>query len=197
MEGVVQLVLFYTSNELQINDIESEYFTDEREKVYFFMFHNKDLHFSKDIIFNKTLLTEFDKIKPEFRFTGNNVELKKVLNNFDIESFNKTVDFEFTEYTKRINYRIECVFQTFNLFIQLYKERNFVFVLPIEIELFFHKNNKDNGIICNENKNDNTLQSSLNLINWINYYQKKDINISTSNILNDENIVKSFVLQIT
>ncbi len=129
---IVRIVVFYLSDELDLKDIEKELFTSNQEKFHFFFFHNKNLHFSKDIIKYQTLLAKFSNIEPEFNFKKNEITMKKKLN-MNIEDLQDEVENEFQQYKSRIQYRIDSIFQTFSMFSKLYSSRSIIYVFPFQL----------------------------------------------------------------
>lgn len=194
MENFYKLAVFYSTDELDLKDIESEIFTENRKKVNFFLFHNKDMHFNKAEILKKSLLNELDTIQPEFNFKNNSLIMTKVIKNFDFEAFDKKVDVEYNDYLNRINYRIDCIFQTFDLFYRLYNERNIIFTFPIQIKSKFNDIMNNGGIKYEELTKINDIVRNLEALHWINYYSKKNINQKDEGVIRFRNITNIYRL---
>jgi hypothetical protein len=190
MENFLKLFFFYSAPEIISKDVETEIFTDNREKIDFFLFHNKDLHFSKSEILKKCLFKMFETVEPEFENAYGNLIMSKVIQQFNNENFDKIVDFEFEDYTKKINYRIECIIQTINLFLDLYKDRKISFVLPAEIIAQIENTLKERNTIYEVLLINDPEVKDWDIPSRINYYSRKE-NISSDKYkIGSENIKK-------
>ncbi|HQB60695.1 MAG TPA: hypothetical protein PK899_03435 [Spirochaetota bacterium] len=194
MKNFYKLAVFYSTDELDLKDIESEIFTENREKVNFFFFHNRDMQFNKAEILKKSLLNELDTIQPEFNFKRNSLIMTKVIKKFDFEAFDKKVDAEYNDYLNKINYRIDCIFQTFDLFYRLYSDRNIIFTFPSQIKSNFNDILNKNEIKCEELTKINNIVRDLEVLHWINYYSKKNINQKDEGIVSYRNITNIYKL---
>lgn len=192
MGEAFKFVFFYSSEELEIKDVESELFSESRDPFNFFFFHNKDMHFSKSVILRKTLEKMFDSINPDFDFYEGNLIMTKEIKDFNNFEFDKDVDNAFNEYLTRINYRIDCIFQTFSLFVNIYKERNLIFVLPFEIEERFVNYINENNITNTEVNNLSETSKFIDLINRVNYYTGQSVKTGNSKKITDDNIKKIY-----
>jgi hypothetical protein len=193
MDNFVKLFFFYSSSELNIKDVETEFFTDNREKIYFFLFHNKELHFSRSEILKRSLHQIFENIDSNFEYIGDSLVMTRQIKHFDTVEFDKSVDKAFEDYLVKINYRIDCVIQTISLFLDLYKDRNIVFVLPNQIfdrcETLFKERNENQEILSKENK----IIVDWNIIEKINYYTKINSESNANLIVEDYNNIISIV----
>ena len=190
----IKLVVFYSTQEIDIKDIESEIFTENREQVNFFLFHNKDMHFNKALILQKVLLSELHNIKPEFDFIKNSLVMTKRINNFNFIRFDQRVDFEYYDYLSKINYRIDCIFQTFSLFLRLYADRNIIFVFPIQIRDNFFTLLGKNNLECKEITKINDAVRRLETLHWINYYSKTTLNPNDEGIINYKKVTHIYLI---
>ena len=195
MDEFTKLIFFYYSNNIDCKDIETEIFTDKREKINFFLFHNRDLHFSKSEIFKKTLIKKFESIPPEFQMLENELIMFKSISNFKSEDLDKLVDEEYADYINKINYRIECIFQTFSLFLGLYKEKNIVFIFPLQLFSQFEKHIDEYGIKLKKIDELNNMIKQYDIVNSINYYLRKDISQNTDELLKENNIVSLYKIE--
>jgi hypothetical protein len=135
MDPNVKLVAFYNFNEVNIKDIEKDLYTKDRQIFHFFFFNNRNLHFKKSKIYDESLIKEFENEAPEFNYdnrSGKMTMIKKI-QNFDKKIFDKKVNENYRQYIKAINYRIECIFQTFTLFNNLYKDKMIIFAFPYQL----------------------------------------------------------------
>jgi hypothetical protein len=179
MDNLLKIILFYSfDSEIDIKDVETELFTEERNKVNFCFFHNKELHFSKSEILKRTLIKQFENILPRFKYSKRNMIMTKIKPNFDTVKFDNIVTAEYEDYTKKINYRIDCIFQTIIMFVNLYKSNNLIFVLPQQLENSFNNFLQEYELEINEIQNVSQTLIKWDIINWINYYLKKDTQIS-------------------
>lgn len=190
----INLIAFYATNELDIKDIESEFFIENREKVSFFLFHNRGLNLTKSDIFKNTLLKELEKVEPVFSYSGLNLIMTKEIKNFNFEYFDSIVDREYNDYLAKMQYRIDCIFQTFDLFYRLYNDRNILFVVPMHIFNNFIKYFNENNIIFKEISKLNKIVRDYEVLHWINYYSKKDINSPLEGTINYKNIIRIFLI---
>jgi hypothetical protein len=195
MEQGEKLILFYFIDyNLDIKDIESELYTESREQIHFCMFHNRELHFSKSEILKKTLVKKFEDISPEFHYENGSMIMTKSLDNFNTAEFDKFVDNEYEDYLNRINYRINCIFQTISLYLNIYKNKNIVFILPIQIISHFEKEYDNNKIKYSEIQSSIEIIKKWDVLTWINYYLKKESSLFKNDI-RIENIIKIFKLE--
>jgi len=130
-------VLFYDAKELNIKDVESELFTEEKVAFNFYFFHNKNMHFDKNIIYHNKLKELFDNVEPEFHIEGDTIRLVKQINDYNANSFRVLAEKEYESYLSKINYRIDCIFQSFFLFSQLYATKDMIFIFPLQIKTRF------------------------------------------------------------
>jgi hypothetical protein len=158
------------------------------------MFHNKELHFSKSEILKKTLVKKFEHVSPEFHYANEKMIMTKILENFNSAEFDKYVDSEYEEYLKRIFYRISCIIQTINLYLSIYRNKNVVFILPIQIISHFEKEMSNNKINYSEILSSIEIIKKWDVLTWVNYYLKKESSSFKEN-LKIENIIKIFMLQ--
>jgi hypothetical protein len=190
MDGIQKMILFYFVNyNLEIKDIESEVYTDSRVQMHFCMFHNKDLHFSKSEILKKTLVKKFENISPEFHYENGKMVMTKYLPDFNTDEFDKFVDVEYNDYLYRINYRIDCIFQTISLFLNIYKDKNVVFILPIQLISHFEKESDNQKMMYSEITGSLDIIKKWDILTWINYYLKKD-SVNFKEEIKVENIIK-------
>ena len=190
-QGSTIILFYFIDYNLEMKDIESELYTDEREQIHFCMFHNKDLHFSKSEILKRTLVKRFENVSPEFHYANEKVMMVKTLENFDSDEFDQYVDHEYEDYLNRINYRIDCIFQTIGMYMNIYKKKNVVFILPIQIITHFEKEFDKKNIIYSEIKSSIEIIKKWDVLTWINYYLKKESKVHSEDI-KIENIIKIF-----
>ncbi len=188
MNKPFKYVFFYSLDEIDVKDVESEIFSEKREPIHFYFFHNRDMHFSKSVILKKTLIDMIDEITPEFDFFDGDLIMTKVVKNFNNEEFDIKVDKAFLEYMKRINYRIDCIFQTFGLFVNLYKDRNLVFVFPFEIIETFKKYIDEYNIPVRQIKSLKETEKDVGILERVNYYAGQNLKSKNQIRLNEENI---------
>ncbi|HOJ64994.1 MAG TPA: hypothetical protein PLE45_11310 [Spirochaetota bacterium] len=191
----VNIIAFYATNELDIKDIESEFFIENREKVSFFLFHNRGLNLTKSDIFKNCLLKELEKVEPVFTYKNDSLIMTKEIKNFDFEYFDNFVDKEYNDYLSKINYRIDCIFQTFDLFYRLYKDRNILFVIPMQIFHKFIEYFNKNNIKFQEVSKLNNIVRNYDALHWINYYSKKDINSPMGGTITYRNVIRIFIIE--
>lgn len=188
------LIAFYATNELDIKDIESDFFTETRETVNFFLFHNKELNLTKSDILKNILLRELDKVEPVFVYSKTDLIMTKIIKDFDFIHFDNLVDEEYNYYLNKIEYRISCIFQTFELFYRIYSDRNILFVIPMQIFDRFQKYLQDNNIKFREVSKINETVRKYEVLYWINYYSKKDLNSSIEGTISYKNVIRIFLL---
>ena len=187
--GSTIILFYFIDYNLEMKDIESELYTDDREQIHFCMFHNKELHFSKSEILKRTLVKKFENVSPEFHYANEKVMMVKTLENFDSDEFDKFVDSEYEDYLNRINYRIDCIFQTIVMYMNIYKNKNVVFILPVQIITHFEKEFEKKDIIYSEIKSSIEIIKKWDVLTWINYYLKKESKNHAEDI-KIENIIK-------
>ncbi len=189
------LIAFYATNELDIKDIESDFFIESREKVNFFLFHNRGLNLTKSDILKNILLKELEKIEPIFVYSKTDLIMTKIIKNFDFENFDKKVDEKYNDYLNKIEYRISCIFQTFELFYRLYNDRNILFVIPMQLFERFQKYLQDNNIEFKEISKINETVRKYEVLYWTNYYSKKDLNSPIDGTISYRNIIRILLLK--
>ncbi|MCG8572400.1 MAG: hypothetical protein MJB14_19890 [Spirochaetes bacterium] len=191
-----RIAIFYSSPELPIKDTDSELYTEQKEKFHFFLFHNQNLHFSQSTILKEVLLKNFSEIPPEFEYLteSNSLLLKKKIEEFDFEKFDRGVEVEFQDYLKKINYRIQCIFQTFTLFYDLYKEKHLIYVFPRQIYNSYLDVLKQNQIKNTEISKLHSTVRELDIMHWINYYTKSSNSVQSDGI-DYKSIVKIEMLE--
>ncbi len=186
---LLRIAVFYLSDELEIKDIEKELFTADKEKFQLFFFHNKNLHFSKDIIKYGTLLSKFEKIEPEFKFDKDEITMNKKMK-IDMAKFDEEVDNEYNLYRARMTYRMDSIFQTFTLFDRLYRDRSIIFIFPFQLYENFISFAEDSAFSYKELEKDDNIIGHFDIFYWIDYFSKFTPNLQADNILNPENITK-------
>jgi len=134
MKNFNTIILFYNTDELSVNDLEKEIIAGSNNIYHLFFFHNKNLHFSKAKILKEVLLKKFEEIIPDTGYNNENntITLTKKLE-FNLFHFDKLIDDEYDKYLSIINYRIDCILQTFSLFVKIYKNRNQIYLFPGEL----------------------------------------------------------------
>jgi len=187
-------IYFFKSEEIDVKDVESEIFSEKREVVNFFFFHNKDMHFDKSVIREKTLNSLFENIHPHFENIDNTLIMTKKIQNFNNDEFDSNVEKFYSDYLNRINYRIDCIFQTFGLFANLYKDKNLVFVFPFQIYDGFIKYINEYNILVEELGSLSETDPDIDILNRTNYYASQNIKFQNHKNLIEENIVKIFKL---
>jgi hypothetical protein len=192
MELNIKLIAFYSHKEIIIKDVEKDLYTKDRKTFHLFLFNNKNLHFKKSIIYNNSLIKEFDNIQAEFKFNKKKSELVMVkkIPDFNKKEFNKKVIENYNQYINNINYRIDCIFQTFTLFNNLYKDKILIFVFPFELyDAFLNLLKKDNLAYDLFLKNEMShYMNYFEIVYWINYFFKVNTNIQEVNDIQNKNI---------
>lgn len=188
----VIIAVFYSSTECTFKDVDSQIFTEDKDTFHFFLFHNKELHFSKPVILKRVLMEYFQPVEPEFDYEIDNHALimKKRIIDFDFIDFDKRVDVEYQDYLARITYRIECIFQTFDLFLNLYKDKNLVFVFPTQLYDKFMDNIEERKFEIEEISKINHLVRRYDILHWINYYSRKELIDIENGGIDYKNVVK-------
>lgn len=194
MSNLFKYIFFYDFSEVDVKDVESEIFSVKREPINFFFFHNKEMHFNKEVIYNTNLFNRFENIQPTYKKDGNNLVMTKKIDNFDESGFNLEVDKAYNDYLTRINYRIDCIFQTFGLFINLYKDKNLIFVFPKEITNGFVKYIDEYNIATNKIESLSLTNSDIDILDRLNYYASQNINFKTTEKFTEQNISEIFKL---
>jgi hypothetical protein len=182
------LIIFYNSDELPILDVDSEIFTSDRKPFHFFLFHNREMHFSKAIIYKQTLIDHFHNIEPRFEMDGSTLKMFKELHNFEKNSFDQLIEERYQAYLERINYRIDCIFQTFTLFGPLYSDKPQVYVFPDQIQSNFSSIAEKNRLEYQELAIIDPVLKDLEVFYWLNYYSRKDSNNPSECSIKQENI---------
>lgn len=183
MELNIKFIVFYSLYEINIKDIEKDLYTKDRKMFHLFFFHNKNLHFKKSKIFNECLIKEFENIEPEFDYDEKKATMimNKKIKGFNKKEFNKKVTDNYNQYINLINYRIECIFQTFTLFNNLYKDKSLIFAFPYQLYKKFVSLLENNRLNFETllKKNIPYYTNYFDIVYWINYFLKID-NISNS-----------------
>ncbi len=177
MKEIIRFCVFYNFKDFFYKEIDKEIFSKDQELFHFFFFHNNNLHFSKDVIKEELLLNMFKRIKPDFIYSKNNVEMIKVINNFNVEEFNEELDKKYEDYSKKIAYRIDCIFQTFNLFNKFYNKKLIIYVFPDKLYEQFLTNLERQKLKVEKVETNDELFMKYDIVYWINYYS----NITGSN----------------
>lgn len=167
-------LVFYATNPLFLKDIDREIFTsDKKASFHLFFFHNRDLHFNRDVITKEVLDKKFSEVMANYiHDTDNSVVTQiKRIENFDYYQFEKDVDLAYESYTRTINYRINSIIETINLFLQLYKEKSIVFVLPAEL-IDLIKNRTEGSLFIKDVENKRDVLSYYEIFYWINYFSR-------------------------
>lgn len=176
MDHKRRLAVFYSFEDIDMKDIETEIFTeDKKEKFQFYFFHNMNLHFSKTTILKEELLKIFGAVEPEFYFDvdTHRYYMQKIIKDFSFNEFDQRVDDEFDSYLKRINYRIDCVIQTFTLFFDLYKDKDMIFVFPMQLHTRFLETIEELKFSYTDVSKLDKVVSDYDLFHWLHYYTKQ------------------------
>ncbi len=194
-EKPVTIVAFYSSEELEIKDVESELFTEiSKEPFNFYMFHNRDMHFEKSEIIKKLITEKFMTISPEIEYRNSALYMTKVLPDFNLDFFDSEVDTDYEAYLKKINYRISCIFDTFNIFSSIYRDRDKIFIFPTQIYKKFLDTIEGSGIRYERISKIDSNVRRFDLMYWIGYYSRKDVSRPEEGVLNYRSITS--ILQI-
>lgn len=174
MKDNLVFVLFYSCSPLKGEDIENSLFTNEKEEFKFFLFNNKNLHFSKNVIRNELLEKKFNQVKSTFVFNANSITMTKKLVSLDREKFEKEVDSEYEDYLKKINYRINCIFQSFTIFYEIYSDKSLIFIIPEEIKHQFLDYLNNENFLVKKVKEDSQYIKKYDIFYWLRYYSRED-----------------------
>ena len=191
----IKIAVFYSFNELNIKDTEHELFTENKEKFHYFFFNNHNLHFSKTKILNDVLLEKFEDKKPTFLFSEKKgiLQMRKDYENFDFKHFDLEVDERYNDYLSKINYRIDCIFQTFTLFSELYRDKHLIFVFPAQLLDRFNDLLQEKELQTVELNKLHDYIRKFDLFHWIGFYSREtDLSDPT---IEHKHIVK--ILQVT
>lgn len=189
------LSFFYNADEMNVKDIDRELYAKNKEKFHLFFFHNFSLNITKNDIFKKLLLNEFQKIEPEMEFDIKKkiLRMTKIMENFSYRNFDKIVDIENNKHIENINYRISCILDTFNLFNTLYKDKSIVYLIPIQISVNFIELLEQKNIKYEPLNDYQDLIEYYDIVYWANYFSRYNIEI-TENIdkfvMKNDNITK-------
>jgi hypothetical protein len=85
-------LVFYATNPLFLKDIDREIFTSEKKaSFHLFFFHNRDLHFNRDVITKEVLDKKISEVMANYiHDTDNSVVTQiKRIENFDYYQFEK------------------------------------------------------------------------------------------------------------
>lgn len=190
MGTILRLTAFYQTEEFNAQDIEKELFTEDKEEFHLFFFHNKSLHFSRKIIKRDTLRSVFKDISPRYSIKKKDLYMIKKIKDFNREKFEGKVDAEYKKYLNNINYRIECIFQTLIVFLDLYKDRTLIYILPEQLYDRFmdllHK--KELSFDNLEMKNKNVRK--YDIVYWANYFSRINPESPQEGIIKKGNITR-------
>ena len=180
MDIAIRVIAFYLIEELNIKDIEKVLFTTKDQKEFhFFLFHNKELHFSKEIIRQRLLVKKFESVEPQFYLENNKIIMRKEISNFNLYNFDNEVDSSFLQYQSKIKYRIESIFQTFKIFNNLYKDKSIVYLFPFQLEDNILNYIKDIKIDYEKLDLKDELIEYFDILHWINYFSKLNLENDT------------------
>ncbi len=169
MDKTNTFVIFYQAGDMNINDAEKLVKTEKNTEFHMLFFHNKNLHFDKAVILREVLYKKFERVDPDTEYDNENniIKLTKTLY-FNLLEFDREVDDEYEKYLSKINYRIECIFQTFSLFFRIYKNENQIYIFPVQILDKFIKYLEKPGIKYTEVEKNNKFFKENEIIKNIN-----------------------------
>ncbi|MBN2545487.1 MAG: hypothetical protein JXB50_06805 [Spirochaetes bacterium] len=191
MQNKEILIIFYSINELNLNDIDKELYTKEKKEIFhLFFFHNKDLHFNKSIISNQVLKKLFENIEPVYTHdkVNDSIILTKTIINFNYYEFDNAVDDAYSGYLKMVKYRIDSIIETFILFNKLYSNKNLIFVFPYELIDNFNRIISENKIKLIKVSFDDKILIEYDIFYWISYFSRNDMNKPQAGNITKENI---------
>jgi hypothetical protein len=169
MENASIFIIFYQTEDLNINDSEKLIKSELSKDFHLLFFHNKKLHFNKTVILREVLYKKFENIIPDTEYDNENnlIKLTKTLY-FNLHEFDKEIDDEYEKYLSKSNYRIDCIFQTFSLFYRIYKNENQIYVFPVQILEKFVKYLNDLKINYHQVAKNNSVFRENKIIKKIN-----------------------------
>lgn len=195
MKKIVRIAAFYQCEEFETQDVEKEIYTKEKEQFHFFFFHNQQLHFNKEIIKKETLIKDYGNIDPIFTLKNNKLIMTKTINDFDEKEFDKRVNNNYKKYVGNINYRIECIFQTFYIFYDLYNDRSLIYLFPDQLFDKFKKHLAQNDMKYNKIYLNNDFVKYYDTVYWANYFSRINPDTPQEGMVKEKNITRIIQLQ--
>jgi hypothetical protein len=185
-----RLAAFYQTDEFNAQDIEKELYTDEKEEFHLFFFHNKNLHFSRKIIRKFSLKNIFSDIAPKYNLKNKDLYMIKIIKDFNKGTFESKVDEEYKKYLNNINYRIECIFQTLLVFLDLYKDRTLIYLLPEQLYERFMDLLQKKELGYDSIEMNNNIVKKYDIVYWANYFSRVNPDLPEEGVIKKEKITR-------